>query len=586
MGTQSGSSSAAVGGSLTHGSEGLAKITVTRRTPAIEWPAPENITYGAPLTDTQLNATSSAPGTLEYYPGAGAVLTAGEHTLFVVFTPSNESEYAPAQAAVPLSVVKATPSIGWPTPDPINNTTPLGSAQFNARASVPGTFAYSRATGEILEPGLHILSVTFTPADGGNYTEARASVSLTVIESVPARIAWRKPPSISYGTVLGDEQFDLRSSVPGSFLCVPALGNVLPPGEHKLSVIFTPEDQVKYTEARAAVTLIVEALPIVAPLLNTALPTQEAGYASNESLMPPRESLIPPGSPDAAEVPASEPESGEELQADVPLFGAFRSSIEEEHEQKTTNKWLMIFSAVTAIPMLCVLIFLVAKAHSGAPFVASLVARPSSAAAQPQSQSNSQDLPHQVQMTVNQVPAGTAAGPAPNSQPDNNEHAAKPAQGQNDTTHDQVAAQTDIPQGSKKQTAASMPSSGSSGTARANGSEGSHRVANRETQSTDREEASNPVVVSADAAAGRLMESRIPIYPPIARASGVSGTVKLDAIISKDGTVKDLRVVSGPAQLRDAAVHAVRAWVYRPFMVHNEPTEVQTTINVVFSLDR
>ena len=79
------------------------------------------------------------------------------------------------------------------------------------------------------------------------------------------------------------------------------------------------------------------------------------------------------------------------------------------------------------------------------------------------------------------------------------------------------------------------------------------------------------------------MESRTPIYPPAAKASGISGTVELEATISKDGTVKGLRIVSGPAQLREAAVNSVRTWHYRPFMLNNEPTEVQTTINVVFS---
>jgi protein TonB len=82
------------------------------------------------------------------------------------------------------------------------------------------------------------------------------------------------------------------------------------------------------------------------------------------------------------------------------------------------------------------------------------------------------------------------------------------------------------------------------------------------------------------------MESRTAIYPPVAKASGISGTVELEATISKDGTVKDLHAVSGPVQLRPAAVHAVSAWRYRPFMANNEPMEVRTTINVVFSLSR
>ena len=91
-------------------------------------------------------------------------------------------------------------------------------------------------------------------------------MSLTVIESIPAEITWPSPPPISYGTVLGDAQLNAGSfSVPGSFLYVPAAGNVLPLGEHTLSVVFTAEDQVKYAKARADVTLIVETLPICRP---------------------------------------------------------------------------------------------------------------------------------------------------------------------------------------------------------------------------------------------------------------------------------------------------------------------------------
>ena len=80
------------------------------------------------------------------------------------------------------------------------------------------------------------------------------------------------------------------------------------------------------------------------------------------------------------------------------------------------------------------------------------------------------------------------------------------------------------------------------------------------------------------------MESSIPIYPPAAKTAGISGTVELEATITADGTVKNVRAVSGPIELRQAAVNCVRTWRYRPFMLNNEPAEVQTTINVLFSL--
>jgi serine/threonine protein phosphatase PrpC len=258
-------------------------LTVIRGTPTIAWPVPEPIAYGTALNGTHLNATASVPGAFQYTPGPGAVLAAGEHAPSVLFTPSNLSDYAQAQAVIRLSVAKAVPAISWPAPEPINSATPLGSAQLNATASLPGTFAYSPAAGETLAPGVHTLSVTFTPADRVNYAQAHASVSLTVTEIVPAAITWPAPASISYGTALGDGQLSASSPVPGSFLYAPAAGDVLPPGEHTLSVIFTPEDQERYAQAHAAVVIIVEELPNIASLLTA--PSQ-APLASGVSAQP------------------------------------------------------------------------------------------------------------------------------------------------------------------------------------------------------------------------------------------------------------------------------------------------------------
>ena len=60
----------------------------------------------------------------------------------------------------------------------------------------------------------------------------------------------------------------------------------------------------------------------------------------------------------------------------------------------------------------------------------------------------------------------------------------------------------------------------------------------------------------------------------------------LDAIIGKDGTIRDLNVVSGPDMLQQAAIDAVQSWRYRPYMLNGEPVEVRTKINVIFTLGR
>jgi serine/threonine protein phosphatase PrpC len=249
--------------------EAAVPLTVTRATPAIVWSTPGKVPYGTLLNDSMLNATASVPGTFVYTPGPGTLLSAGEHTPSVIFTPLNLSDYTPAQAAISLSVISETPAISWPVPDPIKSVTPLGPAQLNASAPVPGTFIYNPAAGETLRPGVRTLFVSFVPADSVNYTRAEANVSLTVTELAPAEVTWQNPPAISYGTALSDEQLNASSSIPGSFIYAPAAGEVLPAGKHKLAVIFTPEDQETYAKVLANVSLIVEKLPTVASSLRT-----------------------------------------------------------------------------------------------------------------------------------------------------------------------------------------------------------------------------------------------------------------------------------------------------------------------------
>ena len=92
------------------------------------------------------------------------------------------------------------------------------------------------------------------------------------------------------------------------------------------------------------------------------------------------------------------------------------------------------------------------------------------------------------------------------------------------------------------------------------------------------------VNISAGVAVGMLIQKTPPLYPPIAKAARVSGTVVLQATISKTGSIENLHVVSGPAMLQQAALDAVKSWRYRPYLLNNEPVEVETTVNVIFTL--
>ena len=99
-----------------------------------------------------------------------------------------------------------------------------------------------------------------------------------------------------------------------------------------------------------------------------------------------------------------------------------------------------------------------------------------------------------------------------------------------------------------------------------------------------RQQQHGPVRVSGMIVEGLLIDKRLPVYPPIAVASHTQGTVVLAATISRSGTIENLRVVGGPQMLQQAAIDAVSAWRYRPYLLSGEPVEVETTINVVFKL--
>lgn len=90
--------------------------------------------------------------------------------------------------------------------------------------------------------------------------------------------------------------------------------------------------------------------------------------------------------------------------------------------------------------------------------------------------------------------------------------------------------------------------------------------------------------VSSGVAQGQLLRQVNPQYPPQARQERLEGTVVLQAVIGKDGSVRNLNVVSGPSMLTKAAMEAVKQWRYRPFALNGEPVEADTQINVNFKL--
>lgn len=83
---------------------------------------------------------------------------------------------------------------------------------------------------------------------------------------------------------------------------------------------------------------------------------------------------------------------------------------------------------------------------------------------------------------------------------------------------------------------------------------------------------------------GNLIRRVQPQYPPLARSARIQGQVELSAVISKAGTIENLRLLAGHPMLVGAAIEAVRQWRYRPYILNGEPVEVETRITVNFSL--
>jgi periplasmic protein TonB len=92
------------------------------------------------------------------------------------------------------------------------------------------------------------------------------------------------------------------------------------------------------------------------------------------------------------------------------------------------------------------------------------------------------------------------------------------------------------------------------------------------------------VRVSAGVTSGLLIRKVNPVYPPLARQARISGTVILRAVISKDGSIENLSLVSGHPMLAPAAIDAVRQWKYKPYLLNGEPVEVDTEVQVNFTL--
>jgi protein TonB len=296
-------------------------------------------------------------------------------------------------------------------------------------------------------------------------------------------------------------------------------------------------------------------------------------------------------------VHSPEPTATLRREADEALFKLYSAKeTEVEEEPKTGKKKWMIIGGVSAGAILIPLILMITVFHHGTtpaakPSVQAVPVAPDTQVVTP--------APDQLASvpTTPTSPAATTekqqAANIQNSQPAAAANSVKapktPTKMQAKMMGDQLNAPTQIPQDAERQAAENAPPPASLDSAGADGLGGGGTNAgalNGHAQPVVKFVPPRPIAVSSGVATGMLIQSTPPVYPSIAKAARVGGTVVVHATISKNGTIKDLHVVSGPAMLQQAAVDALRNWRYRPYMLNNEPIEVETSVSVVFSLDK
>ena len=94
------------------------------------------------------------------------------------------------------------------------------------------------------------------------------------------------------------------------------------------------------------------------------------------------------------------------------------------------------------------------------------------------------------------------------------------------------------------------------------------------------------IKVGGNVQSAMIVRKTAPVYPQLAKSARVSGVVHLAAVIAKDGTIQELHSLGGPALLIQAAMDAVKTWIYKPTLLNGEPVQVETTIDVNFTLNQ
>ena len=281
-------------------------ITVNPAAPVLKWTTPTAISYGVPLSATQLNATvlgvngQALAGTTVYTPALGTYLTPGTHTLQVNFTPTDNTDYSVLNGSVMLTVNKAAATLttqqqSISVADGQSGSIPVAVAgQYSGAGIVApsatvtynivnassvtvatGTISLSSGAGSVpipstLAPGTYTVDLSY--GGDGNYAASTTPVAVQlVVNQIQPTISWAQPAAITYGTnlagVLNAVAMDGTTVVPGTMTYTATMAGggatavngttVLMAGMYTLTATFTPTSTTTYKTATASVSLVV-----------------------------------------------------------------------------------------------------------------------------------------------------------------------------------------------------------------------------------------------------------------------------------------------------------------------------------------
>ena len=169
-------------------------ITVNKLTPRLSWAKPADITYnpqGIGLGSAQLDAKSNVPGSFDYIPNFGTVLTAGsDEPLSAKFTPTDTADdVSGGVVSTTINVKPYPPQLSWSNPSSIVYGTPLSVIQLDPISDAVGSFSFSPPVGTILQPGSgQKLRATFTPEDTVDYVNGETVSAKVDVNKAPLKI--------------------------------------------------------------------------------------------------------------------------------------------------------------------------------------------------------------------------------------------------------------------------------------------------------------------------------------------------------------------------------------------------------------